>query len=280
MTNALDYSAVYASYPSVNPTTELYMPSNSLAFTRDGNHFVAGSINEIAIFDTWRNGEGPIVKHKTADSRKARKLYGSASMSCKGRVSALAISGDGILAAGSTEREIALYDHEGDGECLTAFSVARQLDGEQVSGTGVFDVRNTLQRVSTLTGREANTTQKLGIDVVSTISGSQVWAGGTDGVVKMWENPGLAAGDQVPQREMKLRKDPISSAIWHPRGWVFATSSGHRSPNSNLWFEDSSSEDSSSQDDESDGASDSTSDSKSNAVSPTAPDNKLDVWVL
>ncbi|KAI6865869.1 hypothetical protein KC318_g15149, partial [Hortaea werneckii] len=114
MTNALDYSAVYASYPSVNPTTELYMPSNSLAFTRDGNHFVAGSINEIAIFDTWRNGEGPIVKHKTADSRKARKLYGSASMSCKGRVSALAISGDGILAAGSTEREIALYDHEGD----------------------------------------------------------------------------------------------------------------------------------------------------------------------
>lgn len=230
MTNALYYSAVYASYPSVNPTTELYMPSNSLAFTRDGNHFIAGSISEIAIFDTWRNGEGPIVKHKTADSRKARKLYGSASMSCKGRISALAISGDGILAAGSTEREIALYDHEGDGECLTAFSVARQLDGEQVSGTGVsslrwspcnryliiaerqsdciqvFDVRNTLQRVSTLTGREANTTQKLGIDVVSTTSGSQVWAGGTDGVVKMWENPGLVAGDQIPQREMKVRK--------------------------------------------------------------------------
>ncbi|KAI7539528.1 hypothetical protein KC331_g9701 [Hortaea werneckii] len=285
MTNALDYSAVCASYPSVNPTTELYMPSNSLAFTRDGNHFIAGSINEIAIIDTWRNGEGPIVKHKTADSRKARKLYGSASMSCKGRISALAISGDGILAAGSTEREIALYDHEGDGECLTAFSVARQLDGEQVSGTGsdciqVFDVRNTLQRVSTLTGREANTTQKLGIDVVSSINGSQVWAGGTDGVVKMWENPGVAAGDQIPQREMKLREDPISSAIWHPCGWVFATSSGHRSPKSNLWFEDSSSEDSSSEDDGSDGASDSTSNSKSNAVSPTAPDNKLDVWVL
>ncbi|KAI7579443.1 hypothetical protein KC316_g9440, partial [Hortaea werneckii] len=113
MTNALDYSAVYASYPSINSTTELYMPSNSMAFTRNGNHFIAGSVNEIAVFDTWRNGEGPIVKHKTADSRKARKLYGSASMSCKGRVSALAISGDGILAAGSTEREIALYDHEG-----------------------------------------------------------------------------------------------------------------------------------------------------------------------
>ncbi|KAI6826741.1 hypothetical protein KC364_g1387 [Hortaea werneckii] len=242
MTNALDYSTVHASYPSVNPTTELYMPSNSLAFTRDG-----------------------------AISSLARKLYGSASMSCKGRISALAISGDGILAAGSTEREIALYDHEGHGECLTAFSVARQLDGEQVSGTGVFDVRNTLQRVSTLTGREANTTQKLGIDVVPTVDGSQVWAGGTDGVVRMWENPGLAAGDQKPQREMNLRKDPISSAIWHPRGWVFATSSGHRSPSSNLWFEDSSSED-----DESDSA----SDSSSSVVGPAVPDNKLDVWVM
>ncbi|KAI7502899.1 hypothetical protein KC367_g1923 [Hortaea werneckii] len=271
MTNALDYSTVHASYPSVNPTTELYMPSNSLAFTRDGDHFIAGSINEISIFNTWRNGEGPIAKHKTADSRKARKLYGSASMSCKGRISALAISGDGILAAGSTEREIALYDHEGHGECLTAFSVARQLDGEQVSGTGVFDVRNTLQRVSTLTGREANTTQKLGIDVVPTVDGSQVWAGGTDGVVRMWENPGLAAGDQKPQREMNLRKDPISSAIWHPRGWVFATSSGHRSPSSNLWFEDSSSEDY---------ESDSASDSSSSVVGPAVPDNKLDVWVM
>ncbi|KAI7600732.1 hypothetical protein KC346_g13143, partial [Hortaea werneckii] len=139
----------------------------------------------------------------------------------------------------------------------------------------VFDVRNTLQRVSTLTGREANTTQKLGIDVVPTIDGSQVWAGGTDGVVKMWENPGLAAGDQRPQREMKLRKDPISSAIWHPRGWVFATSSGHRSLSSHLWFEDSSSED-----DESDSASESSSGSSSNAVGPAAPDNKLDVWVM
>ncbi|KAI7686130.1 hypothetical protein KC322_g12875 [Hortaea werneckii] len=230
MTNALDYSALYASYPSVNPATELYMPSNSLAFTRDGNHFVAGSVNEIAIFDTWRNGEGPVAKHKTADSRK--------------------------LGNWMENRYLIIAE--------------RQSDYIQI-----FDVRNTLQRVSTLTGREANTTQKLGIDVVPTIDGSQVWAGGTDGVVKMWENPGLAAGDQKPQREMKLRKDPISSATWHPRGWVFATTSGHRFPNPNLWFEDSSSED-----DESDSTSESSSGSSSSAVGAAGPDNKLDVWVM
>lgn len=228
--NALDYSFTYAVYYSISPTTEVYLPSTSLAFTGDGRRFIAGSSNLISVFDCSRSGEGPITRHATAESRKSRQLYGAASMSCRGRISALSISSSGILAAGSTEREVALYGNGGQGECITAFSIAQHPDGSSPSGTGVtglgwspcdqyvliaerqseciqvYDVRNALSRVACLTGRKADSTQKLGFDIVPTSEGCEVWAGGTDGVVKMWRNPGRWGHEQAPEGEMKLHE--------------------------------------------------------------------------
>ncbi|KAK1018806.1 hypothetical protein LTR54_000617 [Friedmanniomyces endolithicus] len=108
-----------------------------------------------------------------------------------------------------------------DGKYLLA--AERQSDGIQV-----YDVRNMIHRVAWLSGRQANTTQKLGIDVVPTADGCEVWAGGTDGCVHMWNDPGLREGHVTPGLTIKMHEDPVSSAVWHPAGVVLATSSGCR----------------------------------------------------
>ncbi|KAK5121494.1 hypothetical protein LTR85_005327 [Meristemomyces frigidus] len=296
--NALDYSTVHAKYQHVNPTTEAYIRSNTLAFSRDGRYFIAGSKNQISNFDCSRDTSGPSSHHWTGASRQARQQYGKPSMSCKGIVSALSISGDGVLAAGTTEREVGLYSNEGRGECITAFGIEQRGMGglHLVKGTGitslkwspcgrylciaerqcdsiqVYDVRNTLQWVSRLTGRHADTTQKLGMDVVNAADGYEIWAGGTDGAVRMWTNPGSKDGEHTPDAEMKLHQDPVSSAIWHPSGAVLATCSGQRFP---LADTDDSDDSSSSESDE---------DPHRPCISRTQqramPDYKLNVWVV
>jgi len=236
--NALDYDTVHAKYFHVNSLTEAYERVNSLAFSRDGSYFIAGGKDRIATFDCSRNASGPTTNFRTAVSKKARKQYGAPrGVGCAGIVNALAISADGMLAAGTTEREIALYDNEGRGECITAFSVAQLpggYDSDYVKGTGitslqwspcgtylviaerqsdsmqVYDVRNTLQWVSHLTGRKAETNQKLGIDMVPTADGYEVWAGGTDGCVRMWNNPGHQYGEHTLDMEMKLHDGKLS----------------------------------------------------------------------
>ncbi|KAK4544351.1 hypothetical protein LTR36_004242 [Oleoguttula mirabilis] len=297
LSNALDYSTIHAKYQHVSPTTEEYIRSNSLAFSRDGRHFVAGSRNQISIFDCSRDTSGPSSFHRTGANRKARQQYGKPSIGCQGIVSALSISGDGVLAAGTTEREVGLYANEGRGECITAFALAERgavaCGKTQVHGTGitslkwspcgkylciaerqcdsiqVYDVRNTMQWVSQLTGRQADTTQKLGVDIVTISDGYEVWAGGTDGCVRMWSNPGSQGGEHTPDGEMKLHNDPVSSAIWHPSGAVLATSSGQRFPLAEC-------------DDSSSSESDEDADNASNWHSQqwAAPDNKLNIWNL
>lgn len=232
LSNALDYSIIHAKYQHVNSKTEEYIRSNSLAFTQDGTHFIAGSKNQISIFDCARDTSGPSSTHRTGASSKARRMYGKPSMSCQGIVSTLSISIDGVLAAGTTEREVGLYANEGRGECMTAFPIAERgvwANGvEQAQGTGItsiewshcgrylciaqrqcesiqiYDVRNTMQWVSRLTGRLANTTQKLGMDVVPTADGYEVWAGCTDGSVRKWRNPGSKDGEHAPDASLQL----------------------------------------------------------------------------
>ncbi|KAK3706916.1 hypothetical protein LTR37_012415 [Vermiconidia calcicola] len=254
LTNAIHDGDVHAKYPFVHSSTEVYLGPNSLAWGREGTHFVAGSKNQIAVFDASYDGSGPVVTHKTAAGRKQNKLYGGQStLGCRGIVTALSIRSDGLLAAGTTEREIGLYANEGSGECLTSFSVAAdpgrlnpmkgtgvmQLawspDGtyllaaeRQSTGIHVYDMRNTLRRVSWLSGRQADTTQRLGIDVVPTAMGSEVWAGGTDGCVRMWKDPGFVEGEQAPDAVVKLHETSVSGAVWHPGGAVLATCSGQR----------------------------------------------------
>ena len=236
--NALDYTTVHAKYNLISPTTERYLTTNSVLFTRDGSHFVAGGHNRLATFDCSRNYSGPIVNHQLVPGKKAKKLYGAESLGCRGIVTALAINNDGLLAAGTTEREIGLYADEGQGESVVGFSVvAPPSEKKVVTGTGVmhvrwtpdgtyllaaerqsdgiqvYDVRNMIHRVAWLSGRQANTTQKLGIDVVPTADGCEVWAGGTDGCVRMWIDPGLREGHIAPDVTIKMHEGEL---FWYP----------------------------------------------------------------
>ncbi len=233
--NALDYTTVHAKYNLISPTTERYLTTNSVLFTRDGSHFVAGGHNRLATFDCSRNYSGPIVNHQLVPGKKAKKLYGAESLGCRGIVTALAINNDGLLAAGTTEREIGLYADEGQGESVVGFSVvAPPSEKKVVTGTGVmhvrwtpdgkyllaaerqsdgiqvYDVRNMIHRVAWLSGRQANTTQKLSIDVVPTADGCEVWAGGIDGCVRMWNDPGLREGHVTPDASIKVHEGELS----------------------------------------------------------------------
>ena len=138
----------------------------------------------------------------------------------KGIVSALGISSEGILAAGTLTRHVGLYGDEGGGDAMAVFSVASEdaeLAGGGVTqtvwspcgrylyvaerrsdGVLVYDVRVAGRRLGWLKGRRARTHQRLGIEVVPTATGNEVWAGGTDGVVRGWENSWQKEGVQEP----------------------------------------------------------------------------------
>lgn len=219
LSNALHFESTHARYPLVKQTTEQFLKASSLAFTADGRHFIAGSSGMISVFDTLADGCEPVVQQRT---HVRLNIASSTGMRSAGIVSALSLSTDNLLAAGTTEREVALYDHEGRGGCTTTFTVGQKSgEGDKLSGHGItklawspsgiyllvaerqsdviqiYDVRNTFQRVAWLTGRKAQTPQRLGFDVVPTAAGYEVWAGGVDGCVRMWVNPGSSAGEQV-----------------------------------------------------------------------------------
>ena len=230
LTNALNHETVHAKYPLVNPTTEAFIAPHSLAWTRDGTHFVAGSKNQISVFDASCSGSGPIRSHGAAQRGLWKdEFLARYAMGCKGIVTALCISPDGILAMGTTERQVALYENEGSGQCVTAFDVGGSRgEHDPARGTGitslrwspcgkyllvaerqsdgihVYDMRNALQRVAQLIGRRADTTQRLGMDLVLTTHGYEVWAGGTDGCVRMWNNPGWKAGEYSPDEAIAM----------------------------------------------------------------------------
>lgn len=246
LTNALHSGYVHATYSHIHPTTEAFIASNSLAFIGDSTHFASGSQGLVAVFDVSRDGEGPVTKHRTKPKNPADA---ATSMRDSGKIMALSESCDGFLAAGSSNRTVGIFSNSGYGACQTAFSVASDPacpgsgitslawtpDGHyllaaerQSDGIHVYDVRYQLQRVAWLSGRRADTTQRLGIDIVPTAEGCEVWAGGTDGCVRMWKNPGLTEGEQKPDAELKLHDDAVPAAVWHPGGAVLATCSGQR----------------------------------------------------
>ena len=228
--NALDYSIVAAKYNIISPTTEAYLKVNSLAFCSDGLRFVAGSNNQLSTFDVNQSFSGPISTYKLSPRREARKLNGEENLSCRGIVTALDFGPQyGILAAGTTQREVGLYADQGDGDCMAAFSVAPPpSERDVIRGTGVmhlkwtpngqyllvaerqsdclqvWDVRNMVHRVSWLSGRKTETTQRMGIIVDPTTDGCNVVAGGTDGYVRTWRNPGQTEGKQEPDEVLKM----------------------------------------------------------------------------
>ena len=151
----------------------------------------------------------------------------------KGIVSALGVApdGSGLLAAGTYTRCVALYGSEGRGESVAVWSIAgeeRCEDGTDIGGAGVtqvlwspcgkylyvvergsdgiivYDVRVTGEKVGILTGRKARTNQRMGVDVVRTRDGHEVWAGGTDGHVRVWKEPVMEEGANGSVMDFKL----------------------------------------------------------------------------
>ncbi|KAM0715790.1 hypothetical protein Q7P37_008304 [Cladosporium fusiforme] len=254
LTNVLNPETPAWTYPYIHPKTEAYQAPNSLVWHPYGTHFIAGASGTISIFDATRDASGPIATHKNNPRDPATAI---SSMRDSGRIMSLDISPTSYhLAAGSSNRTVGIFSACGYGPCETAFSVAPARGDPEAatySGTGitsvawtpdstyllvaerqsdgihVYDVRNQLRRLAWLGGRKAKTTQRLGVSTVPVESGLEVWAGGTDGAVRMWRNPGRCEGVTMPDGEFEeLHGDPVSSAVWNSNGTVMATCSGQR----------------------------------------------------
>lgn len=210
-----------ASYPLVNPTTEAFVSPHALLFTADGSRFLAGSESLLSIFDISRPGEGPVGCLRTG--RKRGTNLAVSGMSMTGILSALAIEQrSGILAAGAFNRHVGLYDSGGQGDCVGVFCVEGTEADLQIGGSGVtqviwspcgrylyiverksegvmiYDIRKTGQLLGWLEGRKALTNQRLGVHMSSPsgAASQEVWAGGTDGMIRAWRNPHEGEGAQ------------------------------------------------------------------------------------
>ncbi|KAM3074627.1 hypothetical protein ACMFMG_008055 [Clarireedia jacksonii] len=306
-------AAPLATYSLVCPTTEAYLTPSSILWSAPGTHFLTGTDCLISLFDISRNGSGPVTRLPTIPSKRHKMKGGGVGM--RGIISALSLQpdsdGQGILAAGTWTRWVGLYDAAGMGGTIATWSIAEAADREaEISGTGiaqagwsrcgrymwvaerksrgilVYDVRVAGKLVCWLEGREGDTNQRLGVDSFEGDNGLEIWGGGMDGVVRVWEGVGTQEGGCRRDWEWKAHDDPIGSTVLHNTGTVAATCSGQRSEPSwkdRFIVDDRSSSDEGSSSD--DGSSSSESEeSTSISVSPQppskVPDNSLKVWSL
>ncbi|RAL15757.1 uncharacterized protein BO97DRAFT_458640 [Aspergillus homomorphus CBS 101889] len=249
--------SLMASYSLVNPMTEAFITPHSMIYPSSlgGTHFLTGSDSLICLFDVSRPGnDGPVTTMPTIPSKRKQVVGGGVGM--KGIVSAMAVdpTAQGILAAGTFTRHIGLYDSHGSGQSLGTFSIAKTEADPHIGGRGVtqllwspcgrylyvaerksdgvlvYDIRVTGQLLGWLQGRKALTNQRMKIDVVAADQGGshEIWAGGTDGCMRVWRNPTHTPGAQEPQWEWKVHEESVSSTVLHPCGNVAATTSGQR----------------------------------------------------
>ena len=291
---------ILATYPLVRPTTEAWTAPHSLLFSpQDVNTFFAGSESCVSVFDANRDGQGPVTRMHTTSSRRGGPAGHGQGM--KGIVSALGMSSEGMLAAGTYSKWVGLYDGFGRGGNAGVFSVDTADGTERGGGTtqviwsgcarylcvverasdgvGVWDVRGTGKRLAWLRGRNAGTQQRLGVEVM----GGEVWAGAVDGVVGVWEGLGMAEGVLGPSWGFGAHGDAVSSTALHPSGSVLVTASGQRHSSPPVrQVEDSDGEPGS--DSSSLGSMRSMSPPSSASASSQAPpqmtDNSLKLWAL
>ncbi|ETN42271.1 uncharacterized protein HMPREF1541_04212 [Cyphellophora europaea CBS 101466] len=208
-----------ASYAIINTLTEEYICPNSLVFSSTGQHFIAGSESLISIFDISSPGQEPLATVQTGPKRVKDDRW-NPSTSIRGIVSSLAIEPSSkVLAAGTFTRQIGLYEAEGQGSCIGAFTVTGNDADTNIGGGGItqlnwspcgrylyiaerksdgimlYDIRQTGQLLSWCEGRNANTNQRLGFDITTNGESShEVWAGGKDGVVRIWKDVHMSEG--------------------------------------------------------------------------------------
>lgn len=161
-----------------------------------------------------RSGADPVERYKL---RRNGALGAAGQWRLKrGIISTLDISSEGILAAGTFSREIGLYANHGQGGCVASFCLDNDFtERENRTGSGislvkwsscgtyilvgernshvvqVFDVRGEHKLLQTLVGRNAESMMRLGWDLTPN---GEVWAGGLDGHVMVWEGIGKSEG--------------------------------------------------------------------------------------
>ncbi|KAI9736464.1 MAG: hypothetical protein M1818_006198 [Claussenomyces sp. TS43310] len=258
LTNVLDpESKIIASYPLVSPTTESYQTPASLIFSPAGTQFLTGTSCLISLFDLSVSGEGPVVRLPTIPSKRHKMKGGGVGM--RGIVSALSMQpqSDGesrLLAAGTWTRSIGLYDAEGIGGTVATWNIHEAADADaKICGSGVsqvlwspcgrylfvverksngvliYDVRVTGKLVGWLGDRAADTNQRLAVEVFDGgRSGCEIWAGGTDGIVKIWEGAGMVEGEVKCSWKWTAHDTAVTGTGVHPSGTVVVTSSGQR----------------------------------------------------
>ncbi|KAL4943742.1 hypothetical protein BDV06DRAFT_220906 [Aspergillus oleicola] len=246
-----------ATYSLVNPTTEAFITPHCISYppALSGTHFLTGSDSLICLFDVSRPGnEGPVSWMPTIPSKRKQSVGGGVGM--KGIVSALAFAPneDGILAAGTFSRNVGLYDANGSGQSLGTFNISKTEADRHIGGCGVtqllwspcgrylyiaerksggillYDIRVSGQLLGWLQGRNAFTNQRMKIDLLSTghDGAHEIWAGGTDGTMRLWQNPTRTAGAQEPSWHFKVHDESLSSTVMHPMGNIIATTSGQK----------------------------------------------------
>lgn len=241
----------------------------------------------------------------TMRTTPSRRNHNNASgQGMKGIISALAMSSEGILAAGTFNRWVGLYDSYGRGDTVGVFPLGAEDEPEGEAekgitqliwsacgrylciaergsdGISVWDIRGTGKKLAWLQGRKARTQQRLGVDVIA----GEIWAGGTDGIVRMWEGLGMKEGVVEPKWSFQAHEAAVSSAVLHPTGSVLATCSGQRhwesSPDQGWQDSDSDSDSVSNTSSVSSVTSKSSFDSSSQNRSSQISDNSLKIWAL
>ncbi|TGO51815.1 hypothetical protein BCON_0154g00350 [Botryotinia convoluta] len=310
LSNILSLTATpQASYNLICPTTEKYLTPASILWSSPGTHFLTGTECLISHFDISRPGSGPVTKLPTIPSKRHKIKGGGVGM--RGIVSALSLqpctdpSGTSILAAGTWTRWLGLYDASGLGGTVATWDISAAADSEAgIGGQGVsevgwsscgrylwvaerksrgvlvYDVRVTGKLVAWLEGREAETNQRMGVDSFEGEKGMEIWTGGTDGVVRVWEGVGRKEGGVKCDWEWKAHDDPIGSTVLHPSGTVIATCSGQRAEtNIDVDVNDDDTSDEDSSDDES-APNSLQSPSRTPKDTGGTPDNSIKVWTL
>lgn len=257
----IDISTPVANYRLINPLREEVIAPSSLVFNTSGTHFLAGHKDTISIFDMTHT-YAPLFSIRTSPpAHNALRLNGAAGY--KGVVTSLAIAPtSGMLAAGTRARTVGLHDAEGSGEQITHLvlptsTVSGQLQwgraraGEPRVGGGVtqlkwtpcgkylyiaermsdhlfvYDVRNFSYCLGYCAGRQALSNQKMGFDVWGRGEGDvEVWAGGTDGRIRIWENAHLKEGEVGPDQVLETGMGSLAGTLVHPTGSIAIAASG------------------------------------------------------
>ncbi|KAF2447580.1 guanyl nucleotide binding protein [Karstenula rhodostoma CBS 690.94] len=258
-TDPVDISSKIASYKLVDKLTEAVTAPKSLAWSPCGAYFYAGHKNQIAVFDLTYTDD-PVTKIRTIPSTR-NKLKGGG-WGFKGDVSALAAStgGGDVLAAGTRTRYVGLYDVVSSQE-ITHFALPGMINGQRtdneklqdVIGEGVtqlewspdgtylyvaerssdalliYDVRKFGLALAHCAGRKAHSRQKMGFDIWAQRDAGEnheIWAGGTDGYVRVWRYPYLKEGAVEADETISVGEDPVSNVRVHPYGHAAVVAQG------------------------------------------------------